>query len=84
MKEGRVKILDFGIAKLTDLEPASGARVGGTLTAHGSVLSVRPPAVPPAPHITVLADLFSLGVVLYEMVAGKAVRRATSQRRHPP
>ena len=81
-KEGRVKILDFGIAKLTDLEPASGAS-SATLTAHGlgpvGTAAYMSPEQARGDRTDFRSDLFSLGVVLYEMVAGVSpFRRATA------
>ena len=81
-KEGRVKILDFGIAKLTDLEAASGAN-SATLTAQGlgpvGTAAYMSPEQARGNRIDFRSDLFSLGVVLYEMVAGVSpFRRATA------
>ena len=81
-KEGRVKILDFGIAKLTDLEAASGAN-SATLTAQGlgpvGTAAYMSPEQARGNRIDFRSDLFSLGVVLYEMVAGiSPFRRATA------
>jgi Tol biopolymer transport system component len=72
-REGRLKILDFGVAKLTRLdEPAGDNAV--TLTAHGAgpigtaaYMSPEQAAGVPADH---RSDIFSLGVVLYEMLSG--------------
>ncbi len=81
-KEGRVKILDFGIAKLTDLEAASGAS-SATLTAHGlgpvGTAAYMSPEQARGDRTDFRSDLFSLGVVLYEMVAGVSpFRRGTA------
>lgn len=71
--DGRVKILDFGLARVhenptdarddTDLKTASGTVMGtpsymSPEQAHGLVVDAR-------------SDIFSLGVVLFEMVTGK-------------
>lgn len=79
--DGRVKILDFGLAKLTDATAATGA-AAVTLTADGLGPLGTPAYMSPeqargasADH---RADLFSLGCVLYEMLSGvPAFRRAT-------
>ena len=71
-REGRVKILDFGIAKLTDASDAAHGDAA-TLTALGGAVGTAAYMSPeqaqgrPTDH---RADLFSLGVVLYEMLSG--------------
>ena len=79
-RDGRVKILDFGIAKLTDLETT--AETAPTLTAHGLAVGTAAYMAPEqargarADH---RADFFSLGIVLYEMVSGVSpFRRETA------
>ena len=75
MKDGRIKILDFGLAKLIAMSPASQLDAP-TLTARtefsvvmGTVGYMSPEQVrgQPADHRT---DIFSLGAILYEMLAG--------------
>ncbi len=84
-KDGRLKILDFGLAKLTEPEPARDDGTTATLPQHsqpGQVLGtvgymapeqVRGQAADPR------SDIFAFGVVLYEMLTGKrAFRKDTS------
>ncbi len=76
-KDGRVKILDFGIAKLLPSTEAAGVDTA-TLTATatqpgtaiGTVAYMSPEQVRGQP-VDARSDLFSLGVVLYEMLSGK-------------
>jgi len=87
-KDGRVKILDFGLAKQS-LTPApqhaatmSGETMPDVLTEPGLVMGtvgyMSPEQVRglPADH---RSDLFSLGAILYEMLSGqRAFKRDTS------
>jgi TolB-like protein len=76
LKDGRTKILDFGVAKLT--QPSSDdldtAATTAAATEPGVVLGtvgyMSPEQVQGRP-LDARSDLFSLGVVLYEMLAGK-------------
>ncbi len=68
-ENGEVKLLDFGVAKL--LETASDA--GSTLTRIGigpmTPAYASPEQIRPRP-ITTATDVYSLGVVLYELLSG--------------
>ncbi|MCA1826734.1 MAG: serine/threonine-protein kinase [Myxococcales bacterium] len=73
-REGRVKILDFGIAKL--FEPEARARLLGEargFTAPGVVVGTAQYVSPEQARDLPLdhrSDLFSLGLVLFEMLSG--------------
>ena len=76
-KDGRVKILDFGLAKLTRPEEGGAQTNFPTATAGtepgvvlGTLGYMSPEQVrgKPADH---RSDLFSFGAILYEMLAGK-------------
>lgn len=80
--EGTPKLLDFGIAKLTNPELSS-VSVEETLTAlrpltpaYASPEQVRGLA------ITTASDVYSLGVVLYELLTGHAPYRFKSRDPH--
>jgi serine/threonine protein kinase len=72
--EGRVKILDFGIAKVeTPVHAAAGAGPAQTETADGLMSGTVPymsPEQARGREVDFRSDQFSLGLVLYEMAAG--------------
>jgi hypothetical protein len=63
-EDGLIKLLDFGLARLEDSAHSRPGLVRGTV-AYLAPEQVRGDAVGPA------ADLWALGVVLYEMLAGR-------------
>jgi serine/threonine protein kinase len=67
---GHVKVLDFGLAKRTAGSDSAGRELTREGTAVGT-LSYMSPEQLLAGHVDERSDLFSLGVVLYEMVAGR-------------
>ncbi|WP_437274838.1 serine/threonine-protein kinase [Sorangium sp. So ce375] len=66
-----VKLLDFGIAKITG-EASAGAKLTRTGAIIGSPIYMSPEQARTVHHIDHRTDLWSLGVVLYEMLAGHA------------
>ena len=82
-KDGRLKILDFGLAKLTQLDAAtpdgSTAAIQQTGSGHvlGTVGYMAPEQVRGQPA-DARTDIFAFGVVLYEMLTGRrAFHKAT-------
>ncbi len=70
-----VKVLDFGVAHVT-ADGAASARRGTALTRVGTVIGTPGYMAPEqalGESIDFRADLYSLGLLLYEMIAGESV-----------
>lgn len=68
--EGRptIKVLDFGISKLEDDREA---RVTGTQATVGTPLYMSPEQIRSAKHVDARTDIWALGIILFELLAGK-------------
>ena len=64
------KVLDFGISRTTDLGPTTGV-VTQTATVMGSPLYMSPEQMRSAKDVDARTDIWALGVVLYELLAGQ-------------
>jgi serine/threonine protein kinase len=75
--DGRVKVLDFGLAKLLDPSTVDGAvtmAAPAPITADGVVLGTIAYMAPEQAEGRLVdhrADIFALGVILYEMATGR-------------
>ncbi|HTM01590.1 MAG TPA: protein kinase [Candidatus Omnitrophota bacterium] len=75
--DGRVKVLDFGLAKIVATDkPAGSDAVADTAptTDRGQLLGTIPYMAPEqirGERVDVRADLFALGIILYELAAGR-------------
>src|SRR5207247_8463564 len=81
-RDGRVKLLDFGLAKLTQAAPTFGDSETRTIqsdagTVVGTVGYMSPEQVRGNPA-DARSDLFAFGVVLYEMIDRKSTRLNSS------
>ncbi len=67
----RVKILDFGIAKLRPEQSAGGASVTRAGTTMGSPAYMAPEQCYELGQVGDRADVYALGIILYELIAGR-------------
>jgi eukaryotic-like serine/threonine-protein kinase len=79
---GQVRVMDFGLAKLASVSDPHGlAQTAGAVTAPGSAVGTvayMSPEQARAERVDGRSDLFSLGLVLYESVAGRHPFHASS------
>ena len=71
-RDGRVKVLDFGLAKLVD--PGSEAKTVLALSTAGHMVGTVPYMAPEqirGEDVDVRGDLFALGIIVYELAIGQ-------------
>src|SRR3984957_10094414 len=83
-KDGRIKILDFGLAKLKQPEPIrqhSAPTAGGNPTEPGTVMGTAgymSPEQVRGKDVDHRTDIFAFGAILYEMLTGKRAFHKTT------
>jgi serine/threonine protein kinase len=71
-----VKVLDFGISKTTSTTDSAGAGMTHTSAVFGTPAYMSPEQLNSARDVDARADIWSLGIILYEFLAGWAPFRA--------
>ena len=84
---GQAKVMDFGLAKLSAMGAGDGLKVDAEastqalLTAAGTIIGTMPYMSPEQAHgqpLDARTDIFSFGVLLYEMLTGRQLFAAAS------
>lgn len=81
-RDGRVKILDFGVAKLQPVAPGGSAESMTTVTKTGTVLGTvayMSPEQLRAKPVDHRSDIFTVGAILYEMLSGTRAFRGETE-----
>ena len=82
-EDGAVKVLDFGVAKLTEVVATEGTtRTRLSQTEEGMIvgtLSYMSPEQAEGKKVDTRSDIFSFGAVLYEMVSGQKAFQGDSK-----
>jgi predicted ATPase/DNA-binding winged helix-turn-helix (wHTH) protein len=80
--DGQVRLLDFGIAKLMQQDDGAAAQTALTeATGHALTLAYASPEQVRGEVLTAASDLYSLGVVAYELLTGAGPYAVQSGRR---
>jgi serine/threonine protein kinase len=66
-----VKVLDFGISKVTGLSSSSDQGLTSTTAVMGSPLYMSPEQLMSARDVDMTTDIWALGVICYELLTGK-------------
>ena len=70
-RKGRIKIADFGLSKLVGGESAAPESLTGTHQVMGTMRYMAPEQMHATRSVDHRADIYSLGVVFYEMLTGE-------------
>jgi serine/threonine protein kinase/Tol biopolymer transport system component len=80
--DGRIKILDFGVAKLQDADGTRSIESLTTVTKHGAIIGTVAYMSPEQLRIKPIdhrSDIFSFGAVLYEIMGGQRAFRGETE-----
>src|SRR6266540_2515765 len=66
-----IKVLDFGISKVTGIHASGAAGMTKTATMMGSPYYMSPEQLESARSVDTRTDIWAIGIVLYELLAGR-------------
>jgi eukaryotic-like serine/threonine-protein kinase len=73
-----IKVLDFGISKMTDRSGVAAGAATGTSALMGSPLYMSPEQMRSARDVDGKTDIWALGVILFELITGRPVFQGQS------
>jgi serine/threonine protein kinase len=73
-----VKLLDFGIARLSETDPSIGKTRAGVIMGTPTYMSPEQAMGKTGDKIDARSDIYSLGVVIHQMITGHVVFKASS------
>ncbi len=78
---GRVRVIDFGVARATDADMKQAAGLTNYGQIVGTVQYMSPEQFDADPHdIDIRSDVYALGLILYELLSGSLPYTASSDR----
>lgn len=81
LESGHIKVLDFGLAKTLSRPPASSSTASAALTEAGAIvgtLTHMSPEQVMGHAVDARSDIFSFGIVLYELISGRTLFAGTT------